>query len=155
MKRLNFISLHDRIRHRDQAIKFAQDHGLIKSAATCDKCHCKFPVQNTRAESNYVFFECYHCKKKESIRKDTFLYNKVILFCKFDQQMILLLLCLLQNIAIKSFLLLALLFCQMDTLTLPQIIYQVSINLYYSILHIMINCSSIWPTLMRMMESAI
>ena len=75
--RYNFISLHDKIRKKDQALKFAQDHGLIKSSATCNKCNAKFSVQHRRAESNYVYFTCTACHTKESIRKDTFLYNKV------------------------------------------------------------------------------
>ena len=91
--RYNFISLHDKIRRKEQALQFAQDHGLIKSSASCNKCHLKFSVQHTRAESNYVFFTCTSCHTKESIRKDTFLYNKVWIFmlyfcsCNFCQVM--------------------------------------------------------------------
>ena len=81
--KFNFISLHDKIRRKEQALKFAQDYGLIKSDANCSKCQRKFSVQHTRAESNYVFFTCTSCHTKESIRKDTFLYNKVDIFLCF------------------------------------------------------------------------
>ena len=78
--RFNFISLHDKIRRKEEALKFAQEYGLIKSSATCSKCKKNFSVQHTRAQSNYVFFICTSCHTKESIRKDTFLYNKVLVF---------------------------------------------------------------------------
>ena len=75
--KFNFISLHDKIRKKEQALAFAQKYELIKSSAVCKKCNVKYSVQYKRQETNYVFFTCSTCNVKESIRKDTFLYNKV------------------------------------------------------------------------------
>ena len=76
--KFNFLSLHDKIRSRNDALKFAQEHELIKSSAQCKTCSRQFTVQHTQAKTNYVFFTCTQCHTKESIRRDTFLYNKVI-----------------------------------------------------------------------------
>ena len=75
--RFNFLSLHDKIRTKNDALKFAQDRCLIKTTAKCKTCAQNFTVQHTQAQTNYVFFTCTQCHTKESIRKDTFLYNKV------------------------------------------------------------------------------
>ena len=81
--RFNFISLHDKIRKKEQALAFAQKYELIKTSAVCKKCNVKYSVQYKRSETNYVFFTCSSCNVKESIRKDTFLYNKVATLKKY------------------------------------------------------------------------
>ena len=84
MRRFNFLSLHDRIRRRDEALNFAQEHNIIKSDTKCKTCANSLKVQYSQANTSYVFFYCQQCKTKESVKKDTFLYNKVIVhhICK-------------------------------------------------------------------------
>ena len=125
--KFNFLSLHDKIRTRNDALKFAQERNLIKSSAKCKSCSQLFTVQHTQAQTNYVFFTCTQCHTKESIRKDTFLYNKVCWnFRTFMYEPYhLVCISISQNISIKSFLLLALIFTQMPNMTIPQITHQV------------------------------
>ena len=81
--RYNFISLHDRIRRRSDALQFAQEKDIIKSTSKCKTCASSLKVQYSQANTSYVFFYCPQCKTKESVKKDTFLYNKVSPFTQY------------------------------------------------------------------------
>lgn len=104
---VNFISLHDKIRTKDDAIKYLQENNIIKKEKLCIKCNVICPISSSDTD-NYVFFKCKTCRSKESIRKDTFLYNK--------------------NIALKTFLLVLYLFTATPQLRIPQIIHEANLK---------------------------
>ena len=74
--KFNLINLQDQIRDEKSALKFLQDRDVIKSSSLCATCNAVCSTQ-TCSTSNYVHFYCTKCRIKESVRKDTFLYNKV------------------------------------------------------------------------------
>ena len=74
--KFNLINLHDQIRDENSALKFLQDRDVIKSSSLCANCNAVCSTQ-TCSTSNYVHFYCTKCRIKESVRKNTFLYNKV------------------------------------------------------------------------------
>ena len=75
--KFNLISLHDEIRSMKDAIKFAQERNILKKSTKCKTCARTCKIQYNDAKDNYKCFRCHKCNTKESIRKDTFLYNKV------------------------------------------------------------------------------
>lgn len=135
MGSVNFISLHDEIRTKDAAIKYLQDSDIIKKENLCVKCKIVTSTISSSDRDNYVYFKCKTCSSMVSIRKDTFLYNKVIspisplhsihiFSCFFN----IVYYFVLQHIALKTFLLVLYLFTATPQLRIPQIIHEVSIS---------------------------
>ena len=78
----NLLSLSDKVRTSEDAVKYLQDKGILKTKTECSKCKEELK-KITKKANNYYFFRCNKCESTESIRKDTFLYNKVRLLPLF------------------------------------------------------------------------
>ena len=75
MEVYNFLSLHSQVRDEDSAKKFLQDRGILRKKYSCKKCGEVMSKEIKRR--NFVFFRCPNCHVEESIRKRSFLFNKV------------------------------------------------------------------------------
>ena len=73
--RENIVSLHDKIPTQEEAVKYLQEHEVVKKETECAKCGVK--VTKTCTRNGYVYFRCRGCGFEESVRKGTFLYAKV------------------------------------------------------------------------------
>ena len=72
---VNLVSLHDLIRTDKDTIRFMQQNELVNKTSYCTKCK----EQNCRTvrKGSFFFFKCSVCRTEVTVRKDTFLYNKV------------------------------------------------------------------------------
>ena len=75
MEVYNFLSLHSQVRDEDSARKFLQDRGILRKKYSCKKCGEVMSKEIKRR--NFVFFRCSNCHVEESLRKRSFLFNKV------------------------------------------------------------------------------
>ena len=78
----NLISLFSLLRTEDSAKEFLQQKGILKTETVCPKCKC--PCVTEVKRKNFRFFKCSKCNVEESIRKGSFLYNKVGRGCFFN-----------------------------------------------------------------------
>ena len=73
---MNLISLHSLIRDEDSAKEYLKSKDILKRESMCPKC--SEPMTKEIKRRNFSFFRCSKCQVEESIRKRTFLFNKVI-----------------------------------------------------------------------------
>ena len=75
---LNFMALGFHLRgNEESAKKFLQEKGILKTETHCQKCGNLCVTEIVR--KNFRFFRCTKCNTEESIRKGSFLYNKVFI----------------------------------------------------------------------------
>ena len=73
--KFNLISLFLRIKSIEDTILFMQEKDLLKSSFCCREGDIL--TGDTVKSGAYFYFRCPSCHKKESVRKGTFLYEKV------------------------------------------------------------------------------
>ena len=79
--KFNLVSLFSRIKNIEETILFMQEKDMVKSSFCCSECDIL--TDDTVKNGSYFYFRCPSCHKKESVRKGTFLYEKVCIFKDF------------------------------------------------------------------------
>ena len=62
----------------EAALAFLMEYNVIRKTGTCRHCDVTFPPPHHRDDTNYSYFKCPKCYRKESIFKHSYLSQKNI-----------------------------------------------------------------------------
>ena len=101
----NLVSLYYKVKKLESAVSFLQEHGVLHKSVKCTKCLREVVDIDQETGTGYFFFQCRSCKTKVSVRDNTLLS--------------------LVNIGIRTFILLAYLFIDLQGLSIAQKVHEV------------------------------